>query len=304
MTDIVNTTPAIPKAHDVSTTDNPTTELAVPAVRQRRSILVIFSIIWLTALILAAVFANLLPIAPYDVPVGAPRLSPAFGSLDLLLGTDTFGRSELSRIIYGARVSLVIGTVAGLFGFLIGSLIGLTGGYFGRHLDSGISLIADAMLAFPPLILLLALASIFQPSAGTILFGLTLVVIPAFIRLSRANALAWSSREFVRAAKNMGAGHSRILFKEILPNVLAPLAAYLPIVMAALIVAEGSLSFLGLGIPPPTPSWGGMISEGKDALSTSPHLVFVPATAIFFTVFSLNQLGDHLRTKFDKTIGH
>jgi len=282
----------------------PAPELAVPTIRKPRSVLVYLSVGWLVALILAALFANLLPIAPYDTPVGAPRLKPAFGSLDLLLGTDNFGRSELSRIIYGARVSLVVGTVAGLIGFIIGSLIGLVGGYFGRHLDNGISLLADAMLAFPPLILLLALASIFEPSITTMLAGLTLVVIPAFIRLSRANTMAWSSREFVRAAKNMGAGHSRILFKEILPNVIAPLASYLPIVMAALIVAEGSLSFLGLGIPPPTPSWGGMISDGKDALATSPHLVFVPSLAIFFTVFALNQLGDHLRIKFDKTIQH
>jgi peptide/nickel transport system permease protein len=278
--------------------------LQVPAVRKPRTILVYLSVGWLVTLILAALFANMLPIAPYDVPVGAPRLKPAWGSLDLLLGTDNFGRSELSRIVYGARVSLVVGTAAGVVGFTIGSLVGLVGGYFGRHLDNGISLLTDAMLAFPPLILLLALASIFEPSVTTMLIGLTMVVVPAFIRLSRANTMAWSSREFVRAARNMGAGHPRILFKEILPNVIAPLASYLPIVMAALIVAEGSLSFLGLGIPPPTPSWGGMISDGKDALATSPHLVFVPALAIFFTVFALNQLGDHLRTRFDKSLQH
>ncbi|PXW24151.1 UNVERIFIED_CONTAM: peptide/nickel transport system permease protein [Williamsia faeni] len=278
--------------------------LQVPAVRKPRTILVYLSVGWLVTLILAALFANMLPIAPYDVPVGAPRLKPAWGSLDLLLGTDNFGRSELSRIVYGARVSLVVGTIAGVIGFTIGSLVGLVGGYFGRHLDNGISLLTDAMLAFPPLILLLALASIFEPSVTTMLIGLTMVVVPAFIRLSRANTMAWSSREFVRAARNMGAGHPRILFKEILPNVIAPLASYLPIVMAALIVAEGSLSFLGLGIPPPTPSWGGMISDGKDALATSPHLVFVPALAIFFTVFALNQLGDHLRTRFDKSLQH
>jgi len=152
------------------------------------------------------------------------------------------------------------------------------------------------------LILLLALASILEPSVPTILLGLTLLVIPAFIRLSRANTMSWSSREFIRAARNIGAGNFRILFREILPNLLAPLAAYLPIVMAALIVAEGSLSFLGLGIPPPQPSWGGMINDGKDAIATSPHLVFVPALVIFFTVFALNQVGDHLRTKFDRTM--
>jgi peptide/nickel transport system permease protein len=275
---------------------------AVPVVRKRRSLLVYLSVLWLVVLIAAALLAGVLPLAPFATPVAAPRLGPQFGSLELLLGTDTLGRSMLSRIIYGARVSLVVGTVAGLVGFVIGSLIGLFAGYFGKRLDAGVSLVADAMLAFPPLILLLALASILEPSVPTILLGLTLLVIPAFIRLSRANTISWSSREFIRAARNIGAGNFRILFREILPNLLAPLAAYLPIVMAALIVAEGSLSFLGLGIPPPQPSWGGMINDGKDAIATSPHLVFVPALVIFFTVFALNQVGDHLRTKFDRTM--
>lgn len=274
----------------------------VPAVKKTRSILVYLSIAWLVIIIGAAVFAALLPLAPYNVPIGAPRTPPGFGSLDTILGTDTLGRSLLSRVVYGAQVSLVIGAVAGTVGFVVGSLFGMIGGYFGKRIDAVISLLADAMLAFPPLILLLALASILTPSVQTMLFGLGLLAIPSFVRLSRANTLAWSSREFVRAAKNMGAGNGRILFREIMPNVLAPLASYMPIVIAALIVAEGSLSFLGLGIPPPQPSWGGMINDGKDAIATSPHLVFVPALVIFFTVFALNQVGDHLRTKYDRTL--
>ncbi|MEE2030673.1 ABC transporter permease [Rhodococcus chondri] len=274
----------------------------VPAVRKSRSILVYLSMVWLVVIIGAAILASVLPLAPYDVPIGPPRTAPGFGSFDMLLGTDTLGRSILSRVIYGAQVSLLIGAVAGIVGFGIGSLFGMISGYFGKRVDSVITLVADAMLAFPPLILLLALASILTPSIGTMLFGLGLLAIPSFVRLSRANTLAWSSREFVRAARNMGAGHGRILFKEIMPNVIAPLASYLPIVMAALIVAEGSLSFLGLGIPPPQPSWGGMINDGKDAIATSPHLVFVPSLVIFFTVFALNQAGDFLRTKYDRTL--
>jgi len=276
--------------------------LAVAPVPKRHALVVYLSVCWLTALLLAAAFAPQLPIAPYDLPVGEPRLGPQLGSPDLWLGTDSLGRSELSRIIYGARISLVVGAVAGLIGCVIGSLIGLFAGYFGRYIDGSVSLLADAMLAFPPLILLLALASIFEPSLDTLLFALSLLVIPSFVRLARANTMAWKSREFIRAARNMGAGHARILFKEILPNIVAPLASYLPIVMAAMIVAEGSLSFLGLGIPPPTPSWGGMINDGKDALETAPHLVFVPALALFFTVFALHQVGDYLRSRFDTAL--
>src|SRR5690606_33350350 len=178
----------------------------------------------------------------------------------------------------------------------------MLGGYFQKRTDAGIRLLSDTMLAFPPLILLMALTAVFTPGLRTLMAGLSLIIVPSFIRLARANTLSWTAREFVLAARNMGAGHGRILGKEILPNVLPPLLAYLPVIMAALIVAEGSLSFLGLGIPPPTPSWGGMISDGKDSLAGAPHLVFVPAAVIFCTVFALNQAGDHLRGRFDRTM--
>lgn len=270
--------------------------------RKKRSILVGATYLWMGAIILLAVLANVLPIADYGVPVGGPRLPPQLGSIDLLLGTDTFGRSILSRCIYGSRVSLLIGVIAGLAGLSIGTILGMTAGYFRGRVDSVLSLLTDAMLAFPPLILLLALTSILTPSVTTILVGLTLVTIPAFMRLARATTISWASREFVRAAKNLGAGHKRILLKEIFPNVVPTLGAFFPIVIATLIVAEGSLSFLGLGIPPPQPSWGGMISEGKASIATAPHMVLVPATVIFLTVFALNQLGDHLRLRFDRTL--
>lgn len=278
----------------------------VAAVRKPRSIIVGLSYTWLVTIIVLAVIASLLPLATYSVPVGPPRMAPSFDSLDTLLGTDNVGRSLLARCIYGARVSLVIGTVAGFAGLMIGTIIGLLGGYLGRRVDWFISLLTDSMLAFPPLILLLALASILTPSVTTIMVGLTLITLPNFVRIARAQTIAWSSREFVRAAKNMGASNSRILIREILPNVLPALGSFFPIVVAALIVAEGSLSFLGLGIPPPQPSWGGMISDGKSLLADSPHVVFVPAMVIFFTVFSLNQVGDHLRSRFDRTMqdGH
>lgn len=281
---------------------DPETATLVPPVRERRSVLVALSFVWLAVVILAALLADVISIAPYDSAVGSPRLSPSFGAPELLLGTDQLGRSLLVRCIHGAQVSLVVGAVAGLLGATIGGTLGMAAGYLGGRVDAVIRLLADAMLAFPPLILLLALAAVLTPSVPTILLGLTLLVIPTFIRLARANTLAWASREFVMAARNMGSSRLRILFREIMPNLLPSIAAFLPVVMAALIVAEGSLSFLGMGIPPPTPSWGGMISDGKDSIDEYPHLVFVPALVIFFTVFSLNQAGDHLRLRFDRTM--
>jgi len=274
----------------------------VPKIKKSRSILVYLSLFWLALIILAAVFAAFLPLPQPGVPIAAPRTPPALGSFDLLFGTDNIGRSIMSRCIYGARVSLVVGAVAGIVGFAIGIVFGLIGGYFGRFPDTVITMLTDAFLAFPPLILLLAISSILTPSIQTLLVGLTLLVVPAFVRLSRANTLSWSAREFVRAAKNMGASNTRILTREVLPNVIPPMATYLPIVIASLIVAEGALSFLGLGIPPPKPSWGGMINDAKDSIAEYPYMVFIPAAVIFLTVFSLNQAGDFLRLKLDRTM--
>lgn len=278
------------------------TEPNVPRVRKPRSILVYLSYTWLIAVIVAAAFADFLPLTSYAVPVGSPRQPPQLGSLDLLFGTDNLGRSILSRCIHGAQISLLVGAIASLVGSAIGACVGMLGGYFRKRTDSVIQLLSDSMLAFPPLILLMALTAVLTPGVRTLLFGLSLLIVPSFVRLARANTLTFAAREFVLAAQNMGAGRGRILFKEIMPNVLPSLLAYLPIVMAALIVAEGSLSFLGLGIPPPTPSWGGMISDGKDGIATAPHIVFVPALIIFCTVFALNQVGDHLRARFDRAM--
>jgi peptide/nickel transport system permease protein len=203
-----------------------------------------------------------------------------------------------SRLVYGAQVSLIVGAVSSLVAFALGTVLGLLAGYLRGWFDTATSYLSDAMLAFPPLVLLLAVSSILRPSLPTILFALTVIVVPTFVRLARANTLRWASREFVRAAVNMGAGRGRIMVREILPNLLPSLAAYLPVVTAMLIVAEGSLSFLGYGIPSPIPSWGGMIDAGKDQIATRPLLVFVPAAAIFATVFALNIVGDRLQSRF------
>ena len=269
---------------------------ALKSVQSRPRWLVYLGATWLLAIIIAAVFGPWLGLPDYGPPLGKARSGPD----GTLRGAARVRRNRpqlLSRVVNGARVSLLVGAISGLIGFVVGTTLGLLAGFLRGRVDTLVSFLADGLLAFPPLVLLLAVASVLEPSVTTLIVALSIVVVPTFTRLSRANTLRWSSREFVTAATNMGAGPLRLMMREILPNLVPSVAAYLPIVIAALIVAEGSLSFLGLGIPPPTPSWGGMINSGQGFLAKYPLLVIVPATAIFLTVFSLNVVGDHLRSE-------
>lgn len=273
----------------------------ITPLRKQFSVLVWFSYIWITLIVLLAIFAPVLPIPSYDEIAGPGRQAPSLSEpFALWLGTDAVGRSLMSRLIFGAQISLVVGTCAAAIGVTVGMFLGLIAGYFRGGVDWVITLIADVVLSFPVLVLLLAITAIFSPSIWVLLVGLAVSSIPTFTRLTRANTMAWASRDFVRAAKNMGASSTRILVREILPNVVPSIAAYLPLVIAALIVAEGSLSFLGLGVPPPTPSWGGMINAGAAVLRAQPYMTFVPAAVLFLTVFALNQAGEHLRQRFDR----
>jgi peptide/nickel transport system permease protein len=215
------------------------------------------------------------------------------------LGTDALGRSQLSRVAEGARVSLSVGLGAMAIGITLGTILGLTAGYFAGKTDTVLLVFIDALLAFPPLVLLLALVSVLTPSLKNEIIALGFLGIPTFARIARANTLVMSRREFVMAAKVMGATNRRVLTREILPNLIIPIMSYAFLIVAALMIADGSLSFLGLGIPPPTPSWGAMIAAGQPNLQRDPHLVFVPAVFLFLTVFSLNTVGDRARAQFD-----
>jgi len=168
-----------------------------------------------------------------------------------------------------------------------------------RRVEAVINVFINSALAFPPLILLLAITAVLQPRLSTLIIALTLLTIPSFARLGRANTLSFAGREFVLAARASGAGHIRTIFRELLPNVVLPVGSYAFIIIASVMIAEGSLSFLGLGIPPPAVSWGGMIAEGQPYLSTNPYLVFIPALPFLFTVLSFNVLGNRARRRFD-----
>ncbi len=220
-------------------------------------------------------------------------------SAEFLLGTDNLGRDMLSRIIYGGRTSLIVGICAPFFGFLIGGAIGMSAGYFRGKVDLLAVGFIDILLAFPTLVLALTFVAYLGQSLFNVTLALGILSIPAAARVSRANTLAWANRDFVLAARTIGASNWRILTREILPNVLPAMFAFWLVAVSVIIVAEGALSFLGLGIPAPQPSWGGMIADGREALDVAPHTALIPAAVMFLTVLSLNFLGDMVRNLVD-----
>ncbi len=266
--------------------------------RQRREIAVWIAAGWLVVIIAAAAFADLLPLRPYaSIERGLAVRTPPGLRWPEFLGTDSFGRSMLSRIVYGARQSLLIGLGAATIAATLGTMVGVTAGYLRGKVDAVINLLLDSLLAFPGLILLMAIASIGRRDVLTIVIALSLLGIPGFARVTRARTLALADREFVIAARSMGATTPRIMLREIVPALLPLIVAVLFLVLAGFIVAEGALSFLGLGVPPPRPSWGGMIDDGRPALRTSPHLIFVPSACLVLTVYSFRVVGERITNR-------
>ncbi len=254
-------------------------------------------LIWLGTIVFCAAFADILPLQPNDEMDFTAISSPPWEAEGHIMGTDLQGRDVLSRIIYGARVSLTVGIVATVIGMTFGLMIGLLAGYYRGWVETAITLGLDTLLALPALVILLLASVIFGGSLTVVSVSLGFLLIPAFARVSRANTLNFAQREFVVAAKAMGARDVRIIVLEILPNVVLPVAAYALVVVAFAIVVEGALSFLGLSVPSPMPSWGGMIAEGRESLGETPHISFIPATVMFLTVLSFNLVGDALRSK-------
>ncbi len=252
----------------------------------------------LLTLVLAAIFADV--IAPYDpIAQNVPHRLREPGA-GYLLGTDTYGRDVFSRIIFGARVSLYIGLVSVLIGTVVGVLVGVSSGYIGGVYDLLVQRIVDGMMGFPPLILALILVVAMGPSINSVAFALAVTYVPRVVRLARASALSTCQEMYVDAARAIGGGHLRIMLRHVVPNSLAPVFVLATGYLGTAIVAEASLSFLGLGVPPPSPSWGGMMQFGaRGYLEAAPWLTFYPGLALSGVVFAFGLLGDALRDVFD-----
>jgi peptide/nickel transport system permease protein len=238
-------------------------------------------------------------IAPYD-PIAtswsAVRKAP---SMQYLFGTDEIGRDVLSRVVWGARASLLAGLVSVCISMALGVPVGLLAAYVGGWTDSLISRFTDAMLAVPFLILAIALAAFLGPSLSNAMIAIGVSATPIFIRLTRAQVLAMKVEDFVEAARAVGNPHWRIALRHILPNVLPPLIVQASLAIAAAIIAEASLSFLGLGQQPPAPSWGSMLNTAKNYVDNAPWMAIWPGLSIFLLVLSFNLLGDGLRDALD-----
>jgi peptide/nickel transport system permease protein len=253
------------------------------------------AVAWLVAIAGLALFAGSLPLpGPTEALAGPPRSGPSWSHP---LGTDKLGYDLLSRVIHGARVSLVVGFASIALGMVAGGTIGLVAGYYRGRVERFLMGAMDAMLAFPALVLALAFVSFAGQSLRNVVLAIAILSVPAFARISRATTLAYSQREFVVAARTLGATGPRIMLREILPNVVLPVASFAVVAMAVAIVAEGALSFLGLSVQQVT--WGSMIAQGKEDLLLAPQSSLMPSGAMFLTVMALNLVGDRLRGLFD-----
>ena len=257
----------------------------------------VIGLIIIAVFVLLAIFAPLL--APHDPIQQSWTTIRKPPSLQHWFGTDESGRDLFSRVIFGARASLLAGVVSILIALGLGVPLGLLAGYGGRWTDALISRITDAMLACPFLILAIALAAFLGPSLQNAMIAIGLTVAPIFVRLTRGQVLAVKVEDYVEAARAVGNPPTRIAYKHILPNILPALIVQATISVATAIIAEASLSFLGLGQQPPAPSWGSMLNTAQRFLTNAPWMAIWPGLAIFLIVLSFNMLGDGLRDALD-----
>ena len=263
-----------------------------------RNPLAVIGAVSIVILVLAAVLAPwVAPFNPLELDLINTYQTPGTGGH--LLGTDNFGRDILSRLIYGSRISLLIGIVVVSIAAVIGTILGMIAGFYGGVVDNLIMRLVEIFYAFPFLILAIAVIALFGPSIFNVMWVLGLVSWPLYARVVRAEVLRLREVEYVEAARAAGMGDGRIMFKHILPNSLTPVIVLATFGIPEAILASAALGFLGLGVQPPTPEWGVMISEGKDFIRRAPYLITWPGVAIMMVVLSFNFLGDGLRDVLD-----
>lgn len=249
------------------------------------------------AMVVLAIFAPWLATHdPFQTSFMTIRKAP---SATFWLGSDELGRDIYSRMLYGAQASLMAGVVSVAIAVVIGVPLGLISGYFGGWIDSIISRFTEALLAIPFLILAIALAAFLEPSLTNAMIAIGVSAAPRFIRLARGQVLAVRSEDYVQSSRALGASDTRIIVRHILPNIMPPLIVQATITIATAIIAEASLSFLGLGLQPPNPSWGSMLNTGKNFMTQAPWMSIFPGSAIFLVVLGFNLLGDGLRDALD-----
>jgi peptide/nickel transport system permease protein len=278
---------------------------APPKVSEARRILkvmfsrwlVVFGSVIILALIVAAIFAPL--IAPYDPIQQDLSIALQQPSSEHLLGTDWLGRDVLSRIIYGTRISIMVGVIAVGIACIIGMSLGLVAGYFGRWTNNIIMRIIDAMMSLPPLVLALAISSALGGGLKNVMIAIGIAMVPIYCRLMCGQVLSVKTNDYITAANVIGTNDFKMMLRHILPNSFPPLLVLVTLNLGQAILAEAGLSFLGIGVSPPTAAWGSMVSEGYKYLFHNPILSFAPGIAIVLVVLSFNMVGDGLRDALD-----
>lgn len=276
----------------LATADGRLTRLA------RHNVLATIGAVLVTIFVLLALFAPL--IAPHDpaaIDLAARLQTPSHAHW---FGTDELGRDILSRVIYGARISMLVGSCVVAASLALGLIVGCVAGYYGGRVDRFVNVVVmNAFLSFPGILLAIAFVAFLGPGIFNLILALSIGGWVGYARLVRAQVLAAREREYVEAARALGAGDVRIVVRHILPNIIQPVVVQAAIGMAGAILAEATMSFLGLGVPPPTPSWGSMLNDARSHLFDAPHLIAFPALAVMLAVLSFNFIGDALRDVLD-----
>lgn len=243
-------------------------------------------------------------LAPHDPNTTNLRMRNAPPSAQHLLGTDGLGRDLTSRVMWGARVSLRVGLVSVSVGLGFGVFLGLVGGYFGGRIDDVINAAMDFLLAFPAILLTIAIVAALGPGLNQVMIAVGIAILPNFARVTRSAVLSVRNLDYVTAARSLGASHLRIVTRHVLPNVLTPIVVLATLNAAFAIIMEAGLSFLGIGVQPPDATWGSILSEGRTSIQNAPWITMSAGVAISLTVLGLNMLGDGLRDLLDPRTGH